>query len=204
MSPISTKDRRTQQQRRDATKEKISNSTFELLRNGGYANLRTAAVAKAAGVSQGGLVHHFPNKDMLVMSAVEYDTARAEQRTLANLASFRKGSDVFKAIIKDSKEYYFGESFNVMLDVMDWGSRDREMLDEIRQRVWAYRTETERAWAEKLIDQGWSPKDAADAVEMTVCMVRGFAIRKKASSESDKQIERQLRHWSEIARNLKK
>lgn len=59
--------------------KKNTHCTFELLRRGRYANLKTAAVTKAAGISQGGLAHHFPSKDILVMAAIEYDTDRAEK-----------------------------------------------------------------------------------------------------------------------------
>lgn len=203
MSRASTPNKkRTQQERSDATRKKIAITTFDLLGESGYANLRTAAVAKAAGVSQGGLVHHFETKDILVLAAVEFDTQRAEKRTNANLERFRKGSNVLESVIEDSEEYYFGESFNVALDVMEWGSQDVDLLDAIKRRIWTYRKETESAWTDKLVEQGWSRADAEDAVEMTVCMVRGFAIRRKVTTKTKKRIRRQLNLWLKIAHNL--
>jgi AcrR family transcriptional regulator len=194
--------RLTQQERSDARRERIARTTFELLQKVGYVGLRTAAVAKASGVSQGGLIHHFPTKDDLVVAAIEYSTQQSEQQTLANLEAYSDRSNIFEAIIKDSKDYYFAESFNVALDLVDWGSQDLELLDRIRQRVWTYRQETELAWTEKLIAQGWSRASAADAVEMTVCMVRGFSIRRKMTASSTRKMERQLRRWLDVVSNL--
>ena len=199
----SPKNKLSQKERRDATREKIASTTFRLLQESGYANLRTAAVSQAAGVSQGGLVHHFPNKDSLVMAAVEIGTERADHRSQACLESFKDGADVLEAVIEESKDYYFGDSFNVALDVIDWGSRDKELLNAMKQRSLSYRKETERAWSEKLIAQGWSRDDAEDVVELTACLVRGFAIRRKANPKSSRRIEELLRRWTRIAPQLK-
>ena len=102
----------------------------------------------------------------------------------------------------NSKCYYFGDSFNVAFDVIDWGAQDKDLLDAMKQRVFSYRKEIETAWAEKLIAQGWSRADAVDAVEMTACMVRGFAVRRRANPKSEKRIENLLRRWTEIAPEL--
>lgn len=203
MNQASTsKKKLTQQERSDSRRERITSTTFELLQKVGYVGLRTAAVAKASGVSQGGLIHHFPTKDDLVVAAIEYSTQQSEHQTLANLEAYNENSNIFEAIIKDSKDYYFGESFNVALDVMEWGSQDLELLDRIRQRIWAYRQDTELAWAKKLMAQGWSRTSAADAVEMTVCMVRGYSIRRKVTASSARKMERQLRRWLDIVHDL--
>ena len=45
--------RMTQDQRSALTKDKLARAAFEVIRDVGYAGFRTAAVAKAAGVSQG-------------------------------------------------------------------------------------------------------------------------------------------------------
>src|SRR4249919_1715852 len=80
--------RMTQDQRSALTKDKLARAAFEVIRDVGYAGFRTAAVAKAAGVSQGGQLHHFPTKDDLALAAVEYCNALAARKTEENLVRF--------------------------------------------------------------------------------------------------------------------
>ena len=63
-------------ERSAATREKIVEAARELVCERGYAGLRTAAVLERAGVSRGGLYHHFTGKTNLiaaVLEAVEVD-----------------------------------------------------------------------------------------------------------------------------------
>jgi len=64
--------RRTQQERRDATRLKLLDATLECLMELGYARLTTLAVAQRADVSQGALFKHFPTKAGLLGAAIEH------------------------------------------------------------------------------------------------------------------------------------
>lgn len=63
--------RRTQQERRDATRQKLLDATVECLMELGYARTTTLAVAQRAEVSHGALFKHFPTKAALLGAAVE-------------------------------------------------------------------------------------------------------------------------------------
>lgn len=64
--------RRTQQERRDATRLKLLEATVECLVELGYARTTTLAVAQRAGISHGALFKHFPTKAGLLGAAVEH------------------------------------------------------------------------------------------------------------------------------------
>ena len=64
--------RRTQQERRDATRLKLLDATLACLQEQGYARLTTLAVAQRAEVSHGALFKHFPTKAELLGAAVEH------------------------------------------------------------------------------------------------------------------------------------
>jgi AcrR family transcriptional regulator len=64
--------RRTQQARRDETRQKLLVATLGCLRELGYARTTTTEIVKAAGVSQGALFKHFPSKADLLSAAVEH------------------------------------------------------------------------------------------------------------------------------------
>lgn len=55
---------------REATRRKILEATHKLLKEGGYlTRFSLDAVAREAGVSKGGLMHHFASKDALLQAA---------------------------------------------------------------------------------------------------------------------------------------
>jgi AcrR family transcriptional regulator len=64
--------RRTQQERREATRNALLEGTIECLVERGYAGTTTRAVSARAGVSPGALQHHFTSKQELVAEAIGY------------------------------------------------------------------------------------------------------------------------------------
>jgi AcrR family transcriptional regulator len=62
------KQRRTQEQRSSTTRSKVIAAAIDCLYRLGYASTTTAAIASAAGVSRGALLHHFPSKDELLIA----------------------------------------------------------------------------------------------------------------------------------------
>lgn len=53
------------------TKEKILNATSQIIQTQGITSLTLEAAAKEAGVSKGGLLYHFPNKDSLISGLID-------------------------------------------------------------------------------------------------------------------------------------
>jgi AcrR family transcriptional regulator len=64
--------RRTQAQRRAATRDALVRATVESLVELGYARTTTQEVQTRAGVSRGALTHHFTTKADLVLAAVDH------------------------------------------------------------------------------------------------------------------------------------
>lgn len=66
--------RRTQEERSAAMRERLLDATVALLAEAGYAGTTTLAVAERAGVSRGARTHHFPTRGALIGAAVEHLT----------------------------------------------------------------------------------------------------------------------------------
>src|SRR3954470_7702957 len=64
--------RRTQHERRQATRNALLEATIQSLVDQGYAGTTTRAVSARAGVSPGALQHHFASKQELVEEAIGY------------------------------------------------------------------------------------------------------------------------------------
>ena len=68
----------------DETRQKILNATRQILRDGGFfTQFSLEKVARAAGVSKGGLLHHFPDKESL-LCGVAQDVITQFETTVEN------------------------------------------------------------------------------------------------------------------------
>lgn len=92
--------RRTQQERRDTTRQKLLDATVGSLVERGYAGTTTLAVARRAGISHGALFKHFPTKAGLLGAAVEHLFPRliAEYRASLESAPLPPGDRIAQAI----------------------------------------------------------------------------------------------------------
>ncbi|WP_236790652.1 TetR/AcrR family transcriptional regulator [Amycolatopsis sp. GM8] len=68
--------RRTQAERRAATRTALLEATVECLVEFGYSNVTAAQIAARAGVTRGAQAHYFATKAELVVAGLEYATGR--------------------------------------------------------------------------------------------------------------------------------
>jgi len=158
-------------------RERLSRAAFEVIRDGGYVNFRTAAVSQAAGVSQGAQLHHFPTKSSLARAAIDYAWAHATAESLARIGTCEPDGDIVADIVEDASAFFFSDYFNVALDILMAGGKDESVRDDLIASTLRHRRQVERAWLEKLVAGGWSLADAEDVLALTMSLVRGFAIR---------------------------
>lgn len=189
--------RRSQEERRSTARKKLAETAFALIRDEGYASFRVASVARAAGVSQGGQLHHFPTKEAMTMAAIEHALSVAAARTADNLGRFRAGDHVLEALIEDSKDYYFSASFDVAMDIVKGVSANRDLRRNIARLHRDYRRKTEQRWIQIFIETGWDPNEAGDLVAMSTSMVRGLAIRSMLRRD-DQQVEHLLERFRQL------
>ncbi|MGW4031873.1 TetR/AcrR family transcriptional regulator [Streptomyces sp. NPDC004838] len=64
--------RRTQQQRREETRQRLLDATIECLVDYGFAGTTTQRVQERAGISRGALLHHFASKADLLTAATHH------------------------------------------------------------------------------------------------------------------------------------
>ena len=71
-----TRERRTQAERRAASRAALLDAAVECLIKDGYAHLTTRRVAERAGVSQGTQMHYFPTKTQFLTEAIRHVAQR--------------------------------------------------------------------------------------------------------------------------------
>ncbi len=182
------------------TRSRLARAAFEQIKDFGFAQFRTASVAKSAGVSQGGQLHHFPTKEDLALAAIEYAYALVEQHTAANFARFDASTtdvEPLRAIIDDSMQFYFSDAFEVGVDVVKGAAGNTELRRRIAELSRHNRDFAERGWLGRLVARGWSVTDAQDAIDLTTSLVRGFSIRKWIHRDTG-QYDRLLNRWVDL------
>ncbi|MEQ8500934.1 MAG: TetR/AcrR family transcriptional regulator [Sneathiellaceae bacterium] len=191
------KARKTQAERSAETQRRILEASVRLIRERGYANFRTAEVARLAGVSRGAQLHHYPTKEDLVYATLQYLYANSLARTMQQVSRPRTGEDVLEGIIEDAKAFFFQADFFISLDV-GMATPDAVFRDRTRQMAKESRLPAERAWLEVLMRAGIPPQMADDILWLTLSIVRGLAVRMLWQDEPER-FERLFRIWREMA-----
>ncbi|MQA84041.1 MAG: TetR family transcriptional regulator [Streptosporangiales bacterium] len=130
--------RRSQEERRTRTRERLLEATVRCLVELGWAGTSTTEVSLRAGVSRGAQQHHFRTKTELVAAAIEHllQRQRAEyERAFAALPPDQQGVD---AAVDLLWEIYCGPTFTALLELAVASRTDetlRELCADLNQRV---------------------------------------------------------------------
>ncbi|MGE0487073.1 MAG: TetR/AcrR family transcriptional regulator [Gammaproteobacteria bacterium] len=191
-----------QAERSARMRERLARAAFEVIRDHGYVNFRTAAVARAAGVSQGAQLHHFPTKNSLAEAAIEHAWGQADIESAARLETHRADDDVIDALLADSRAFFFSDYFRVALDILMAGGNDPELRAALVASTLAHRGRIERLWLAKLVDGGCSLDEAEDILALTFSLVRGFAVRALVEPGPERY-ERLCERWATMLRTAR-
>jgi len=96
-----TRPRRTQQERREETRQRLLDATIDCLVEYGFAHTTTQRVQERAGVSRGALLHHFASKADLLAAAThhvaELRLAHIRAETSSGAPSLEQGLALLRA-----------------------------------------------------------------------------------------------------------
>ncbi len=192
--------RRTQAERSALTRLRIVTAAAGLISSRGYAKLRTADVADAAGLSRGAMLHQFPTKTALVVATLAHVFEAAGAVSRARAAAIHPADDLIAAVIDDARQFFFNEHFKVALDIVLSTSTDKMARDEILDVSRRARRPVEAAWSAALAARGVPSPLAGDLVALTMGLVRGMAIR--ALWDDDDWFERLFALWGHMVEVL--
>ena len=188
-----------QAERSARMQRRLAQAAYEVIRDGGYVNFRTAAVARAAGVSQGAQLHHFPTKNSLAEAAIEHAWSQATEDSLTRIAAFAAEHDIVTALMADSQAFFFSDYFRVALDILMAGGNDHGLRESLVASTLSHRSRVERLWLEKLVEQGWTLPDAEDVLALSMSVARGFAVRALVEPGRER-FDRLCTRWVNILR----
>lgn len=168
--------RPSQEQRSDATRERLIKATIDCIAEKGYAGTATAEINERAGVSSGARVHHFRTKLDLVIAAAAYTYEQATEDSVAAAASPAARSDPLPAFVQDTYRFYTGPRYLVQHELVNAARTTEELSKAIRPIADAFRHMVNSAWLAAFKSAGHSQGWSERAMELTVVMVRGLAL----------------------------
>lgn len=179
VAPPPRPSRRTQAARSETMRARLATAAYAAVAEGGLKALRLRAVAEGAGVSQGALLHHFPDKSALILAAIDQALSLARDDSavwLDKVSSSREA--VLRAMLAEFRAFFFSDRFWVAMGITIEASKVPDLFQVVRDSVSSLRTPIYAAWAEQLIGQGWHAEDAARDVRSGAALVSGAAIRR--------------------------
>jgi AcrR family transcriptional regulator len=173
---VRARPRRTQAQRREASRAALLDAAVECLIEDGYAGLTTRRVADRAGVSQGTQMHYFPTKTTFLTEAIRHVSARLADEALARTVVPSLGErERREAILDELWRVHCEPVFQASLELWIVARTDAELRGEMR--------ELDRDLTRMLLASAAEvfPDRARDAdfrvqLEMALAMIRGLAM----------------------------
>ena len=177
--------RRTQAARTEAMRAKLSEAAYRIVAEGGVRALTIRALATAANVSQGAVLHHFPDKNAIVLLAIEQTLTLAREDSHRWLDNPGDAEGVLRSMLAEFRAFFFSDRFWVAMGITIEASKDTELFPAVRATVAALRAPVYRAWADRLVEQGWNIDLAHRDVRAAAGMISGAAVRRFWADEDN-------------------
>jgi AcrR family transcriptional regulator len=179
------KRRRTQEERRVATKTSLLEATLYCLGRDGFAATSISAITEQAGVSRGALLHHYPTKDELIAHAILHFYRQ-------RLARFKKqllGADTSRFSFEDRLRVLkddFATWYHTALEI-EVAMRTNDEIARIEESLSAPDHEEMSKEYEQLF-----PEFAATPIARELVGIACYLMRGLASTDDDGKADRQF------------
>ena len=133
---LQARPRRTPAERSDQMRTRLLEATLQSLSDDGYAASTLSSIVRRAGVSRGAQVHHYPNKQALMLDAAE-DLLRRTYRQLGEmLLSIKDEDDRLARLVDAAWDQVFSTPlFNAYSELLIASLRDTDLAEALRERL---------------------------------------------------------------------
>ncbi len=160
-------------------RSRLAMAAYEIVAEGGLRALRLRSVAQATGVSQGALLHHFPDKNAVILAALEQALELARDDSIASHDSAPDGAEAtLRAMLAEFRGFFYSDRFWVAMGITIEASKDAALYPTVRRLVTRLRRPIYAIWEARLCASGWSVQSAALTVRTATALVSGAAIRR--------------------------
>ena len=185
-----------QEERTRAMRRRLLDATVECLAERGWSGTSTTLVSERAGVSRGAQLHHFPNKNALVVAAVEHLSEVRGDELREAAAALPVGRRRTRAVLGMLADHFTSPLFAAALELWVAARTDealREAVAPLEQRIGR---ETHR-WTVELLGVDESQRGMRELVQATLDLVRGLGLASTISDDSTRRA-RILDEWAGV------
>jgi AcrR family transcriptional regulator len=186
--------RRTQEERRAATRSLLLDATLHCLGQHGYAATSISSITKQAGVSRGALLHHFPTKNELIAHAILHFYRQRLERFKEHLL----GADTSKFSLEDRLRVLkkdFATWYHTSLEI-EVAMRTNTEIAAIEESLTVLDHEKMSKEYEQLFPEFAATPDARELIGIACYLMRGLA-----STDDGEKVDRQFDLCVDMMRN---
>lgn len=195
--------RRTQRQRSAATRQAVLLAARDTICDLGYSKTTVAEVAHRAGVSRGAQVHHYPNKEKMMLAVADFIFSGVE-RDLSEMADrLDKEPGNVEAFINDIWERVFHrDNFCPVMEFVN-AARTNPALRELLSVRWQRLLEAyDEIWAKVLNRSGHGNPEMVMLLNLTLSMLRGMAFQRIIDDDNREYHDDLLKAWTSIVKRI--
>jgi AcrR family transcriptional regulator len=188
--------REPQQDRSRATRQRLLEAAIECLAEVGWSGSTVAVVAERAGVSRGAAQHHFPTREDLFTSAVEYVSSQRLEMLRAHAADLPEGPDRVRAVLAVIERIYTSRLFRAAIHLWVAASSDERLRDRMVGLEAQVGRQSHRMVLE-MLDIDESRPGVREVVQATLDMGRGLGLANLLTDDSRRR-RHVLDQWAVI------
>ncbi len=175
MSTATTRARRTQEERRAATRAALLDAALACLVEHGYEGTTTQRVCDRAGVSRGAHQHHFGTRPELVAAALEELAMRRLDEIRGEVASLPAGAERVEQALDAIWGWFTGPLFQASIDLAAAARTDEELRAQLAP-VEARLSQGTLLCCREMLAAGQGDRSRDPLIQMTLGTVRGLAL----------------------------
>lgn len=173
------KQRRTQEERRTLTRDRLINAVIGVIRQKGYAGLRARDVTAASGVTWGAAQHLFGDKNELLLQVATRVSDELVQRLDTRSAAQSSDLRVRVATVVDLIwDVYSSQDYFAMVEIVRGTRGDARFHEKLVESLARLSTRIERLWLDIFVDAPASEARSLACCNIVVLTLSGLAARK--------------------------
>lgn len=176
-SPIATRPRRTQEQRREATRRQLLDAAIDCVNELGFNGALLSVIAERAGVTRGSVQYHFGHKNELFLALteeigeqllVDADTDRLRALPLRERIA---------AVCEQHWQVINSRHFIAAIQIQLGTVHEPELRGRLYDAMRKAEAKTDRQWVELFGDRGVQANCIVAARHVALAAMRGLATR---------------------------
>lgn len=205
-TPLSSAERQRsnlpKQDRSRATRDRILRSTISCLAESGWHGTTTTLVAERTGISRGALQHHFPTREDLFLTAIDYMFDEQYQMGPTEPAEHQTQGDDFDYIVEKVLEYYASDVFKAALQIWSVGASEPALRERIRPLEDKFARGI-YAQTVRILNADVSDERTHRFIQTTLDLARGLGLADLLSDDSTRR-KKIAKFWAGEMRSIKR